>query len=491
MSLLKSALYIGGHWVELADVERQEVINPATEEVIGLAPVGGGQEVEQAIAAARAAFDDGPWPRMTMQQRVDILSKMLDWLEQNKARIIDLIVREAGSTLGLADFLQYGIPMKHARTLLRDALLIRHKHTPVEVSPSFTGGKVLGTAVTVHDPVGVVACVTPYNFPFFLNVGKLYHALTMGNTAVLKPSPYTPFQALIIGEAADATGLPKGVLSIVTGDIRTGELLTTDPRVDMVSFTGSDKVGAAIMAQGAPTLKRMHLELGGKSALIVRTDANIPEALGAAVMGFTSHAGQGCALTTRIVVHNSIRKAFVEQLGNIVAGIKVGNPADPSVQMGPLIREVARKRSETYTEIAREQGARLVSGGKRPAGLDRGFFFEPTLFDGVTNDMRIAQEEVFGPIGVVIGFDSDAEAIAIANDSEFGLGGAIYSADAGTAFEMALQIRTGTVGINGGGGTMLSSAPFGGIKRSGLGREYGIESLLEFASPKSISFHAG
>lgn len=491
MSLLKSALYIGGEWVEPAGSSRQDVINPATEEVIGLAPVGGAQEVEQALATARAAFERGPWPRMSMQRRVDILSKMLDWLEQNKPRIIDLIVREAGSTLALAEFLQYGVPMKHARALLRDALQIEPKHTPLEVTPSFTGGKVLGAAVTVFDPVGVVACVTPYNFPFFLNIGKLCHALTMGNTAVLKPSPYTPFQALIIGEAADAAGLPQGVLSIVTGDIQTGELLTTDRRVDMVSFTGSDKVGAAIMAQGAPTLKRMHLELGGKSALIVRADADIPQALGAAIMGFTTHAGQGCALTTRILVHDSIRKAFVEQLGGIAAGLKVGNPADPSVQMGPLIREVALKRSETYSAIAREQGARLVCGGRRPAGLDRGFYFAPTLFDDVTSDMRIAQEEVFGPIGVVLGFDSDEQAIAIANDSEFGLSGAIYSADAGTAYEMALQIRTGTIAINGGAGTMLSSAPFGGIKRSGIGREYGVESLLEFTAPKSISFHAG
>jgi acyl-CoA reductase-like NAD-dependent aldehyde dehydrogenase len=491
MSVLKSALYIGGEWVEPQGGHSEEVINPATEEVIGLAPVGGEADIEQALASARAAFDRGPWPRMTAQQRVAILTKMLDWLEQNKPRLIDLIVREAGATLGLADFLQYGIPMKHARTLLSDALLIQPKHTPVEVSPSFTGGKVLGAGVTVFDPVGVVACITPYNFPFFLNIGKLCHALTMGNTAVLKPSPYTPFQALIIGEAADAAGLPKGVLSIVTGDIRTGELLTTDRRVDMVSFTGSDKVGAAIMAQGAPTLKKMHLELGGKSALIVRPDANIQEALGAALMGFTSHAGQGCALTTRVLVHNSIRKSFVEALGGMASSLKIGNPADPSVQMGPLIREVARRRSEMYTEIAREQGARLVCGGKRPAGLERGFFFEPTLFDNVTNDMRIAQEEVFGPISAVIGFDSDDEAIAIANESEFGLSGSIYTADAGTAYEMALQIRTGTVAINGGAGTMLSSAPFGGIKRSGIGREYGVESLLEFTAPKSISFHAG
>src|SRR5690606_2822738 len=276
-----------------------------------------------------------------------------------------------------------------------------------------------------------------------------------------------------------------------TGDVKTGELLPTDKRVDMVSFTGSDKVGSPIIAQGAPTLKKMHHVLAGKSALIIRGDADLDKASMDAIAGFTIHAGQGCALTTRILVHNSIRKAFVERLGMMVGHMKVGNPADPTVQMGPLIRDAARKRSEMYTEIAMGEGATLVCGGKRPVGLDRGFYFEPTLFDNVTNNMRIAQEEVFGPIGAVIGFDSDDEAVQIANDSDFGLGGGIYSADAGTAYEMALQIRTGTLAINGGAGTMLPWTPFGCVKRSGIGREYGLDALLEFTQAKSISFHAG
>jgi acyl-CoA reductase-like NAD-dependent aldehyde dehydrogenase len=487
---LQSDLYLAGEWVK-PTAGLDEVINPATEALIGMAPVGGAAEVEQALASAREAFDRGPWPRMKMRQRVDILNRMLDHLEQNKARIVDLIVREAGATQMLADFLQYGIPMKHARTLLRDALLIQPKQIPAEVSFAADGSRVLGTSIVTHDPIGVVACITPYNFPYFLNIGKLCHALTMGNTAVLKPSPFTPFQALIIGEAADAAGLPKGVLSIVTGDVKTGELLTTDPRVDMVSFTGSDKVGSLIMAQGAPTLKKMHLELGGKSALIIRADADLERAALDGLSGFTVHSGQGCALNTRMLVHNSVRAAFVEKVAAMARHMKIGDPADASVQMGPLIRDAARKRTEMYTEVALAEGGKLVCGGRRPDGLDRGFFFEPTLFDGVTNDMRIAQEEVFGPIGVVIGFDSDDEAIGIANDSDFGLGGGIYSGDAGAAYEMALQIRTGTLAINGGAGTMLSSAPFGGIKRSGIGREYGIDSLLEFTQPKSISFHAG
>jgi acyl-CoA reductase-like NAD-dependent aldehyde dehydrogenase len=245
-----------------------------------------------------------------------------------------------------------------------------------------------------------------------------------------------------------------------------------------------------IQAQSAPTLKRIVMELGGKSALIVRSDADIARAAGFGLMNFTSHCGQGCALTTRHIVHNSVRPQFVEAMKAMLAHMKIGNPADPSVTYGPLIREVARKRTEDYVRIAQDQGAELIHGGKRPEGLDKGFYFEPTLFDNVSNDSRIAQEEVFGPIGVVIGYDDDDEAIAMANASEFGLAGAVFSADAGAAYRMALRIRTGGVAINGGAGTMMSDAPFGGIKRSGYGREYGEDGLNEFTYQKTISFHA-
>jgi acyl-CoA reductase-like NAD-dependent aldehyde dehydrogenase len=315
--------------------------------------------------------------------------------------------------------------------------------------------------------------------------------MLMGCTVVLKPSPYTPYQALILAEMADEAGIPKGVLNIVTGGKEVGEALTTDPRVDLVSFTGSDAVGSAIQAQSAPTLKRVLLELGGKSALIVRPDADIQGAAMAGLMGFTIHAGQGCALLTRHLVHNSVRAQYTETLKAMVGHVKIGNPADPATGMGPLIREVARARTESYVGIARSQGARLVAGGARPAGLDKGFFYAPTLFDNVENHHRIAQEEVFGPIGIIIGYDSDEEAISLANDSAFGLSGGIYSANVGRAYEMALQLRTGGVAINGGGGKMSSHAPFGGIKRSGYGREYGLEGLNEFTTIKTISFKGG
>jgi acyl-CoA reductase-like NAD-dependent aldehyde dehydrogenase len=480
------ALYVAGEWVPAPDVEA--VINPATEEVLGEAPVGGAAELDAAIAAAHEAFHKGPWPRLPVAERQAKLREFLAAIRRRKAEIVALIVNEAGATAMLADFLQFEIPMKHAAHMVE--LASRPAITPlaVETTPSAVG-TTLGVNVMARDPAGVVAAITPYNFPFFLNLGKVVPALVVGCTVVLKPSPYTPYQALLFGEIADEVGLPKGVLNIVTGGVEVGEALTSDKRVDLISFTGSDAVGARIQAQAAPTLKRVLLELGGKSAMIVRADADLQAAAMSGLGGFTVHAGQGCALLTRHLVHNSVRAQYVEMLSRMADGIKVGDPSDPATGMGPLIREVARKRTESYVELALSQGARLAAGGCRPEGLTRGFYYRPTLFDDVRNDHRIAQEEVFGPIGVVIGFDDDDEAIALANDSEFGLSGAVFSKDAGRAYEIALQLRTGGVSINGGSGSMSSHAPFGGIKRSGYGREYGLEGLNEFTNIKTIAFH--
>ena len=491
MTIMKHprALFINGEWLHTDQLEA--VINPATEAVIGEAPVGTAAHVEAALAAAYEAFHTGPWPRLPQHARQAKLTEFLDAIERRAPEIVALIVAEAGSTQMLAQFLQYGIPMQHARHMVDISSRPSVTPLPVETTPNAQGGLTLGGGVLARDPAGVVAAITPYNFPFFLNVGKIIPAMAVGCTVVLKPSPYTPFEALILGEIAEEVGLPKGVLNIVTGGIEVGEALTTDPRVDLVSFTGSDKVGSLIQAQSAPKLKRVLLELGGKSAMIVRPDADIVAAAQNGLMGFTIHCGQGCALLTRHLVHNSIRTEYVATVKVMLTHVKVGDPADASVGIGPLIREAARQRTERYVQIALDEGATLVSGGKRPGDLDKGFFYEPTLFDDVHNSHRIAREEVFGPIGVVIGYDTDDEAIEIANDSDFGLSGAVFSADVGRAYEIALQMRTGGVAINGGGGKMSSHAPFGGIKRSGYGREYGLEGLNEFTHTKTISFKGG
>jgi aldehyde dehydrogenase (NAD+) len=309
---------------------------------------------------------------------------------------------------------------------------------------------------------------------------------------VLKPSPLTPLEALILGEIAQEIDLPPGVLNVVTGGPDVGEMLTTDPRVDMVSFTGSDVIGAAVMAQASRTLKRVLLELGGKSALIVRDDADFDAAVTAGAAQAVTLSGQGCANWTRHIVHRSLKEEYVRRLVDVVTAAKLGDPGkDSTVTMGPLISATQRGRVEDYVDSGRRNGAVVMCGGRRPTNLAKGFFYEPTVLDEVDNRWKVAQEEIFGPVVVVLGFDEDDEAIAIANDSQYGLSGAIFSADSGTAYEMALRLRTGGVSINGGAGAITGAAPFGGYRRSGIGRERGDEGMWAYTELKTIGFNAG
>ena len=485
-------LYVDGAWVA-PDAGAEDVINPATEKTIGQAPQASAAQVEAAIAAARHAFDNGPWPAMSMHERADIMQRMVDALRAKQEQIFALIVAEVGCAQHISRGMQVAIPIKHLVSAIETARRDEPERLPLDITPNMfapDGPQSIGGATIVREPIGVVSAITGYNFPFLLNLAKITPALLAGCTMVLKPSQFTPFSALLFGEIADEIGLPKGVLNIVTGGVAEGQLLCTDERVDMVSFTGSEAVGAAIMAQAAPTLKKVHLELGGKSAMIVRHDADVQRAAAMAVGFLSVNAGQGCAIPTRILVHNSIRPAFAAVAKAVAAQIKVGDAADPTVTMGPLIRASQRAKVERYIALGVEAGATLLCGGGRPSGLDKGFFTEMTLFDNVTNDMAIAQDEIFGPVGCIIGFDSDDEAIRIANDSRYGLNGAIETADAAKGYAMALRIRTGSVALNGGTGTM-SFAPIGGYKRSGIGREYGPHWLREYQHEKSIFYPIG
>ncbi|WP_076590860.1 aldehyde dehydrogenase family protein [Herminiimonas arsenitoxidans] len=486
-------LFIDGTWVS-PSVGFEAIVNPATEEIIGEAPVGGKVEVDAAIAAARHAFDTGPWPRMSMDARIAVIRKFKAAIVSRSEEIKALLTAEVGAVYMLMQSAQFQGALDAIDYAIELAQRIAPEPSPIELKPNPfdpAGGDIFAGGVIIREPYGVVAGITPYNYPFFLNVVKSVPALLTGNTVVLKPSQFTPFSALLLGQIIEESGLPKGTFNIINGGPEVGTLLTSDPRVDLVTFTGSDKVGAAILTQSAPTLKRVYLELGGKSALIVRPDADLMKAAGTAAFSFTLHAGQGCALLTRYIVHNSIRAQFVEIVKQIVSTLKMGNPADPSVIVGPLIREAARQKTESYVEKALAGGARLVVGGKRPAEHKRGYFFEPTLFDDVDNRSAIAQEEVFGPIGVVIGYDTDEEAIALANDSRFGLSGAVMSTDRAAAYRMALRLRTGGVSINGGTGDLFVKAPFGGYKHSGIGREFGPAWLNEFMLDKSITYPLG
>jgi acyl-CoA reductase-like NAD-dependent aldehyde dehydrogenase len=486
-------LYINGEWHAPESGETEAVLDPATEEVIGMAPVGGLAEAGAAIGAARRAFDSGPWPRMTPAARAGVMRKMHAALTDRAEQIKLLMIAEGGITRALAEGMFFTRPMQIFEAAISRSLIPTTRHLPVESAPAPfnpAGPRLLGGGVVVREAVGVVTAITPYNAPFLTNLSKLVPALLAGNTVVLKPSPYTPFSALLFGQVAAEIGLPPGVLNVVTGNAEVARLLTADAGVDMVTFTGSEAVGAAILAQGAPTIKRSLLELGGKSALIVRADADVQKAAMEGLFQVSTHCGQGCALATRHLVHNAIRPAYIEMMRAIAGQITVGDPANPGTVTGPLIRGVARERVERAVARGQDEGARLVIGGSRPAHLDKGFFYNVTVFDDVDNSMSIAQDEIFGPVASVIGFDSDEEAIAIANDSRYGLYGGIHSRDPARAYEMALQVRTGGVVING-GLYQLMDAPFGGYKRSGLGREYGENWLNEYTQEKTIVFPVG
>ncbi len=483
-------LFIDGAWVT-PSAGQEDVLNPATEEAVGSAPVGSPEDTARAIAAARRAFDDGPWREEDRNVRADRMQKLFDLVKARREEAVGLMQLEMGFTRLNCD-MQLGLLFGQ----LERTIEVARKDPLKPLAPMIAdrlggGGRAFGSAVVTRDPVGVVSAITPYNSGFLLGLVKAFPAIAAGNSVVLKPSPFTPLQSMLIAEMMAELDLPPGVFNVVTGGLEVGQMLSADPAIDMVSFTGSDAVGAMVMAQASPTLKKVQLELGGKSPVIIRHDADLELAVAVALFGSMFQAGQGCSLTTRILVDNKIRPAFVEALAGAAGQIKVGDPYDPATFMGPLIREAARTRTEDFCRRALEDGARLVAGGSRTKGLDKGFYFDVTIFDGVSNDSHLGQREVFGPIAAVIGFDTDAEAIKIANASDYGLGGGIISQDKATAFEMALKMRTGQIAINGGTGGFHPDMPFGGYKRSGLGREWGEEGYNEFTEIKAIGFPAG
>jgi aldehyde dehydrogenase (NAD+) len=484
-----AGVFVDGDW--LPTEAGVPVLNPATEQTVVTAPWGGVAEAEAAVAAARRAFDQGPWPRVKPSERATALWRLRNVLADWSEDIVGLVVAEAGIPVSVARASQFDAPMRLLDFVIeRGAAFEALRPLPVTHVSNRHGVKVLGAGVVQRAPRGVVTAITPFNAPFFLNLLKIGPALASGCTVVLKPSDFTPLEALVLGAAAQEADLPDGVLNVVTGGIDVGGYLTTDPRIDMVTFTGSDAVGAKVMAQAASTLKHVTLELGGKSAMIVRADADLDAVAARGATELTLFTGQGCALWTRHLVHRSIYCPYLEKLAAALQRLPIGDPTDPKTIVGPLIRETACERAEKYITGALEQGARIVCGGRRPDGFDRGFYFEPTLLADVRNDMTVAQEEVFGPVGVAIPFEDDDEAVRIANDSMYGLSGSIWTADTGAAFEMAQRMDTGNVSINGGAGGMNPWAPFGGYKRSGVGRELGADVLDDFTETKAIQFHA-
>jgi len=480
-------LYVGGEWVAAEGDERLDVVNPATEEVIGTVPEASVKDVDRAVEAARRAYEEGPWRRMSPRERSDALVRFCGVVADRRSELVDLIIAEAGAARSIAEMMQFDTGLRYAQWMAERTASFPF-HDPL---PPQAGARGLGQGVILKEPVGVVAAITAFNFPLYLNLSKVVPAMAMGNSVVLKPSPFTPMLAFVLGEVADEAGLPPGVLNVVTGDVEASRHLTTHAGVDMISFVGSDQVGKQIMGQAAEGLKKVLLELGGKSPNIVFEGSDLTKFAAAAAFTFTIHAGQGCALPTRILAQRSIYDEVVEVMTATLGRITVGDPTDKRTGMGPLIHAAQRERVERYVAAGTEEGARLACGGRRPEGLDTGFYYEPTLFADVTSSMSVAQEEIFGPVGVAIPFEDEDDAVRIANDTRYGLAASVWHPDPVTAYELAQRIEAGTITINGGGGGPNLAGPFGGYKHSGIGREYGDYGLLEYTQLKTVTWSAG
>jgi aldehyde dehydrogenase (NAD+) len=482
----KNSLFIDGCWVEGTAPEALKVINPANEDVIASMPLGSTEDTRMAVAAARRAFDEGPWPEMDPKERSRFLIRFGERIAERLPELIELNIAEAGSTRQVAETGQTRSPLKQFMWWAERAAT----YPFVEPLLPVTEG-ILGQGILRKEPVGVVAGLTAFNFPVLLNLWKIGPALAMGNTLVLKPSPYTPLEATFLADVAAEVGFPSGVLNVVTGDVTTSQELTEHPAVDMVTFTGSDAVGAAIMEQAAPTLKKVLLELGGKSPNIVFADADIEAVASYAALAYIRHAGQGCGNPTRVLVEQSVHDELVSRMVDVLAGVPVGDPSDPGTVMGPLIREQQRARTERYVAEGLAAGAEVAFGGRRPPNLKRGFFFDPTLLVGVDNKMSVAQDEIFGPVAVVIPFSDDDDAVRIANDSRYGLCAYIWSGDPTRAYAVAKRLRVGMVNVNGGIGGLNPTGTFGGYKRSGIGRELSDHGLEEYVELKAVHWPVG
>jgi aldehyde dehydrogenase (NAD+) len=481
-------MLIDGELVEATTHKTFENVNPATEEVLGDVADGSTEDVQRAIAAARRAFDETAWSTdRAFRQRC--LEQLQDAIESEREELREELILEAGCPRMLTHGPQLDVPLEHA--LRYPAKLIDEYawETDLPDAPDMRGN--LTTRRIVKEPAGVVGAIVPWNYPFEVTANKLGQALATGNTVILKPAPDTPWNATRIGRLiAERTDIPAGVVNVVTSsDHLVGEELTLSPLVDLISFTGSTAVGKRIMEKGAATMKRLFLELGGKSATVVLDDADLPTA---AMMGLAvcSHAGQGCAIPTRMLLPRSRYDEGVQLLTTMMGGISPGDPQRPDVLQGPQISAKQRERVLGYIEIGVQEGATLALGGGRPKDLEKGWFVEPTLFIDVDSSMRIAQEEIFGPVLVVIPFEDDDDAVRIANDSSYGLGGAVFSGSLDRSLAVASRIRTGGLSING-GMNYGADVPFGGYKHSGVGRQNGTAGFDQYVETKALAWPAG
>ncbi|MDV8000840.1 aldehyde dehydrogenase [Rhodococcus sp. IEGM 1408] len=476
-SLDRDALLIGTEWRTPATDGVIEVISPHTEEVVARVPEGSIADIDAAVAAAREAFDSGPWPRMSPQERIEIVARLSALYAARLDDMATLISTEMGSPISFSKLAQSPAPWMQIETFLN----IAREFPWEEVRPGALGGDVL----VRHEPVGVVAAIPPWNVPQFTVLSKLIPALLTGCTIVIKPAPETPLDTYLLGELLIEAGVPAGVVSIVAAGREVGEHLVRHPAIDKVAFTGSTAAGRKIGAICGEQLKRCSLELGGKSAAIVLDDADLTSVVEGIKFLGVMNSGQACVAQTRILVsrdrHDEVAHALAEGIGAMV----VGDPMDPATEIGPMVAKRQQERVASYIDIGQQEGATLLTGGTgRPDGLDTGWYVRPTVFAGVDNSMRIAQEEIFGPVLSVIAYDDVDDAVRIANDSEYGLAGTVWTADREAGLGVARRVRTGTYGVN--TYTMDFAAPFGGFKASGVGREFGPEGLAQYTEVKTV-----
>jgi aldehyde dehydrogenase (NAD+) len=478
----ESRLLIDGELVEASSGASFDNVNPATEQVLGRVAHGGHEDMHRAIGAARRAFDETDWAT-NRALRKRCLEQLQGAIEQEREALRAELVAEVGTPVSLTYGPQLDAPLADGYRWPAKAI------EEFEWERDLPDTELFGTRSkrrVLKEPQGVIGAIIPWNFPFEITTNKLGPILATGNTVVVKPAPDTPWNALRLGRLiAERTDIPAGVVNIVaSSDHLVGEDLTLDPRVDLISFTGSSATGKRIMEKGGATLKRVFLELGGKSAMIVCADADFSQVL-PMVGGVCTHGGQGCAIQTRILLPRSRYAEGVEFITMVMSNVPYGDPTDPSNIQGPQINARQRDRVLDYIHIGVSEGATLALGGGRPAQLDKGFFVEPTVFTDVDNSMRIAQEEIFGPVVVVIPFDDEDDAVRIANASSYGLSGGVYSADPERAMAIARRVRTGSISVNG-GIWYGADAPYGGYKTSGIGRQNGIEGFNTYLETKLV-----
>ncbi len=448
-----------------------EVINPSSEQTIGSVPVGGEMDVNAAVEGAKSAFPT--WSSSSVEERADLLNQLSGVIKDRSEDLANLITSEVGTPIEYSRMAMVGTPRVVTRSYAK-------------ILEGFVWEEEVRNSLVVKEPIGVVAMITPWNFPLHQIIGKVAPALAAGCTMVLKPSKEAPLNAFALADIMDDIGLPSGVFNLVSGHGREiGETMSSHPGVDMVSFTGSTNAGVRVSELAAPTVKRVTLELGGKSANIILDDADIPRAASSAIYACFGNSGQECSALTRLLIPEDSRDEVIDVISSKIGRYTVGDPMEEGVRCGPLVSKRQQESVSSFISSGIEEGATLVAGGEGfPDGLECGFYVKPTVFADVTPDMTIFREEIFGPVLSITTYSSEDEAIELANDSEYGLSGGVWSGDEERAIRVARRIRTGQVSIN--GGAFNVTAPFGGYKRSGLGRELGVHGLEEFLEIKSI-----